>query len=206
MRPAYERGAAPARRRTHVGRTVTPLAQMPAAVVQGIRGVFCDIDDTLTSEGKLTARAYSRAGAAACGRQAGRPDYRAARRLVRPYRAHVAGGRGGRRERRFLFLLRRCAEKTGAALPVRRANARGEPRKNVRRARANSARSAGLRARLGPVLPRGRSRDRLLRGRAASAVCRGRPDRRADARGRHDRENQLRSTSTAGSATTTSWA
>ena len=36
-----------------------PLAQMPAAVVQGIRGVFCDIDDTLTSEGKLGARAYS---------------------------------------------------------------------------------------------------------------------------------------------------
>ena len=32
---------------------------MPAAVVQGIRGVFCDIDDTLTSEGKLTARAYA---------------------------------------------------------------------------------------------------------------------------------------------------
>jgi HAD superfamily hydrolase (TIGR01484 family) len=37
---------------------VKPLAQMPAAVVQGIRGVFCDIDDTLTSEGKLSARAY----------------------------------------------------------------------------------------------------------------------------------------------------
>ena len=32
---------------------------MPAAVVSGIRGVFCDIDDTLTSEGKLTARAYA---------------------------------------------------------------------------------------------------------------------------------------------------
>ena len=32
---------------------------MPAAVAQGIRGVFCDIDDTLTSEGKLGARAYS---------------------------------------------------------------------------------------------------------------------------------------------------
>ena len=36
-----------------------PLAEMPAAVVQGIRGVFCDIDDTLTSEGKLSARAYA---------------------------------------------------------------------------------------------------------------------------------------------------
>jgi HAD superfamily hydrolase (TIGR01484 family) len=38
---------------------VKPLADLPAAVVQGIRGVFCDIDDTLTSEGKLTARAYA---------------------------------------------------------------------------------------------------------------------------------------------------
>jgi hypothetical protein len=35
-----------------------PLAAMPAAVVKAIRGVFCDIDDTLTSEGKLGARAY----------------------------------------------------------------------------------------------------------------------------------------------------
>ena len=36
-----------------------PLAAMPAQVVENIRGVFCDIDDTLTSEGKLTARAYA---------------------------------------------------------------------------------------------------------------------------------------------------
>lgn len=36
-----------------------PLAAMPAAVVKSIRGVFCDIDDTLTSEGKLSARAYA---------------------------------------------------------------------------------------------------------------------------------------------------
>ena len=32
---------------------------MPATVVKDIRGVFCDIDDTLTSEGKLTAGAYA---------------------------------------------------------------------------------------------------------------------------------------------------
>ena len=38
---------------------MTPLAAMPAAAIAGIRGVFCDIDDTLTSEGRLTARAYS---------------------------------------------------------------------------------------------------------------------------------------------------
>ena len=36
-----------------------PLAAMPATVAKDIRGVFCDIDDTLTSEGKLTARTYA---------------------------------------------------------------------------------------------------------------------------------------------------
>ena len=36
-----------------------PLAAVPSAVMRSIRGVFCDIDDTLTSEGKLTARAYA---------------------------------------------------------------------------------------------------------------------------------------------------
>ncbi|MFA5912459.1 MAG: HAD-IIB family hydrolase, partial [Burkholderiales bacterium] len=35
------------------------LATLPAALLRDIRGVFCDIDDTLTSEGKLTARAYT---------------------------------------------------------------------------------------------------------------------------------------------------
>lgn len=36
-----------------------PFAAIPATVMKDIRGVFCDIDDTLTSEGKLTARAYA---------------------------------------------------------------------------------------------------------------------------------------------------
>ena len=36
-----------------------PFAAIPAVLVKDIRGVFCDIDDTLTSEGKLTARAYA---------------------------------------------------------------------------------------------------------------------------------------------------
>jgi len=36
-----------------------PLAAMPAATAKGIRGVFCDIDDTLTSAGKLSANAYA---------------------------------------------------------------------------------------------------------------------------------------------------
>src|ERR1035437_10254253 len=59
VRPAYERGAAPARRPPPGGRAVKPFAAIPAAVVKDIRGVFCDIDDTLTTEGKLTARAYA---------------------------------------------------------------------------------------------------------------------------------------------------
>lgn len=36
-----------------------PLAAMPDAVVIGVRGVFCDLDDTLTSDGRLGARAYA---------------------------------------------------------------------------------------------------------------------------------------------------
>jgi HAD superfamily hydrolase (TIGR01484 family) len=36
-----------------------PLVALPATVLRDIRGVFCDIDDTLTSEGKLTAEAYT---------------------------------------------------------------------------------------------------------------------------------------------------
>ncbi|MCX7140423.1 MAG: HAD-IIB family hydrolase [Proteobacteria bacterium] len=36
-----------------------PLLAIPAAVRRNIRGVFCDIDDTITSEGKLGARAYA---------------------------------------------------------------------------------------------------------------------------------------------------
>lgn len=35
-----------------------PLADMPVHVRRSIRGVFADIDDTITSEGRLTARAY----------------------------------------------------------------------------------------------------------------------------------------------------
>lgn len=38
---------------------MTPLAQIPESVLANIRGVFFDIDDTLTSEGRLTASAYS---------------------------------------------------------------------------------------------------------------------------------------------------
>jgi HAD superfamily hydrolase (TIGR01484 family) len=35
-----------------------PLSTFPLEARKGLRGVFCDIDDTLTTEGRLTAEAY----------------------------------------------------------------------------------------------------------------------------------------------------
>ncbi|PIX76048.1 MAG: HAD family hydrolase, partial [Rhodocyclales bacterium CG_4_10_14_3_um_filter_68_10] len=35
-----------------------PLSEMPAGRLRRVKGVFCDIDDTLTDDGRLTARAY----------------------------------------------------------------------------------------------------------------------------------------------------
>ena len=48
-----------------------------------------------------------------------------------------------------------------------------------------------MRARFRPALPRNRSRDRLLRGRAAAAARRGRAHRGADARGGPYRQSEL---------------
>jgi hypothetical protein len=59
---------------------VKPFAAIPAAAVKDIRGVFCDIDDTLTSEGKLSARAY-----------AALEQLRAAGKLVIPITGRPAG-------------------------------------------------------------------------------------------------------------------
>ena len=36
-----------------------PIAELGSAARRALRGVFCDIDDTLTTEGRLTAEAYS---------------------------------------------------------------------------------------------------------------------------------------------------
>ncbi len=38
---------------------LVPVEQMPAETCRGIRAVFCDIDDTLTTHGLLPGRAYS---------------------------------------------------------------------------------------------------------------------------------------------------
>src|SRR6185503_17512059 len=36
-----------------------PLADFPPGVRRSVRGVLCDIDDTLTTDGRLTAEAYA---------------------------------------------------------------------------------------------------------------------------------------------------
>ncbi len=57
-----------------------PLATMPDAVRRAIRGVFTDIDDTLSTHGRLTAQAYSKM-----------ERLRAAGRLVIPITGRPAG-------------------------------------------------------------------------------------------------------------------
>jgi len=42
-----------------VADALRPLASVPAAALARVRGVFADIDDTLTTDGKLTAAAYA---------------------------------------------------------------------------------------------------------------------------------------------------
>src|SRR6185503_128964 len=54
MRLAHDRGAAQPRGKG--GRPVKPLAELDAREVSA---VLTDIDDTLTTQGKLTAQAYS---------------------------------------------------------------------------------------------------------------------------------------------------
>src|SRR5205823_3425848 len=54
MRAAHDRAAAPARRAGH--RTVKALAELDRRLV---RALLFDIDDTLTTAGKLTAQAYA---------------------------------------------------------------------------------------------------------------------------------------------------
>src|SRR5215210_3775214 len=46
-----------------------PLAEFPLEKRRAIRGFFFDIDDTLTSDGKLTAEAYSALERLHCARQ-----------------------------------------------------------------------------------------------------------------------------------------
>src|SRR2546429_9905245 len=54
VRTAHDRGAAPARRSGH--RALKALAELDH---RAVRAVLFDIDDTLTTSGKLTAQAYA---------------------------------------------------------------------------------------------------------------------------------------------------
>ena len=61
--PGRPKGAVPPggrlAQRASGGSPPRPLAGMPAAVRRGIRGVLTDIDDTLTTHGRLTPQAYA---------------------------------------------------------------------------------------------------------------------------------------------------
>ena len=67
-----------------------PLASWPAARARGIRGVLTDIDDTLTTEGAVTADVLRGAGRAARGRRARDPHHRAGR-WAGASRSHCSG-------------------------------------------------------------------------------------------------------------------
>ena len=129
-----------------------PLAEFPRAASAAIRGVLTDIDDTLTTARPPAARGLRGAGALRAAGPAGDPGHRPPRGLVRPHRAHVAGGRGGGRERRLLVPPRREGRPAGEAL-------RDRTTRSARSARARLdaiaerilARGARLRHRLGPA-------------------------------------------------------
>ena len=81
--------------------------------------------------------------------------------LVRPHRAHVAGRRGGGRERRLLFPLRPSG-KLVKRFVDRRVDARQRSARGWSdRPQRSSRQVPGLRARLRPALPRDRPRHRL---------------------------------------------
>src|SRR6185436_17922374 len=62
VRPAHDRGGALGRERIHARRAsvrlVNPLADFPVADRVKVRGVLADIDDTLTTHGRLFAASY----------------------------------------------------------------------------------------------------------------------------------------------------
>jgi hypothetical protein len=144
-----------------------PLDNLPLAARRRIRGVFTDIDDTLTTDGKLTAAAYEaleRLHAAGLlvvpitGRPAGWCDH-----IARMWPVDAVVGENGA----FYF---RHDEAT---------------RKLVKRYLLPEAERVANRARLGSL------RDRLPRGRAGAAARRRRSHRRDFHRRRRDRENQF---------------
>ena len=103
-----------------------PLAAMPAAVRRGVRGVLLDIDDTLTTHGRLTASAYAaleRLGAAGrlvipiTGRPAGWCDH-----IARMWPVDAVVGENGAFYMRYDAAARRLGKRFDADDATRRAN------------------------------------------------------------------------------------
>ena len=165
MRPADERGAKAARGAGHG--PMKPLAQLDARAIDAL---LFDIDETLTTEGKLTAQAYAALEKLQRGGQARRRRHRPAGGLVRPHRAHVAGGRGGRRERRLL--LSACRGQAAQALRRRREDPCGE----ARSPRCDRQRRSSSRCRAAPSPPTSPTARPTLRSTTArtSPPCRSR--------------------------------
>ena len=78
-----------------------------ASVAARLRGIFCDVDDTLTHDGVLVPAAYDAIARATRGGAAGRRRHRPAGRLGRGVRVHVAARRRRRRKRRLRGAPRR---------------------------------------------------------------------------------------------------
>ena len=127
-----------------------PLAELRGA--ERLRGLLFDIDDTLTTEGRLTAEAYGalerlrqagRLVIAVTGRPAGWCDH-----IARMWPVDAVVGENGA----FYFQLRR--RQAAQALPRRGRGARGKTRAPRRDRAAHPRGGAGLRAGLRPGLPR----------------------------------------------------
>ena len=179
-------------RRVGVSAAMRPLVAMPLATRAAMRGVLTDIDDTLSTHGRLTAQAYAameRLRAAGLLRD---PDHRPTGRLVRSHRADVAGRCGGRRERRVLHAPRRRARRLArrfvATKPTRRAIARD----SSTIAERYPARGARRRAGVGPAVPRN-AISRSISAKTCRALPRDAIDRIVALmeRGGHDRQGEL---------------
>ena len=145
----------------------------PPTNCANVRGVFADIDDTITSDGRLTAEAYAAlAGACRRGGLLVVPITGTTCRLVRPHRAHVAG----RRVLSARTARSGCATTRASRKLVKRF------RRRRRRARARIARrSQAIGRKILAAVPGAalasdqhyretRPRDRLLRGRDAASA------------------------------------
>ena len=161
-----------------------------AARRKRIRGLLFDIDDTLTTDGKLTAQAYGALERAEAlggrivvpitGRPAGWCDH-----IARMWPVDAVVGENGA----FYFWLRR--RQARQAVHDDAPNVAPEPPPAARPSRSASSRRCPARARLGPALSRDRSRHRLSARTCRAAAGSRRAHRRAHARRRTDRQGQL---------------